>query len=157
MDILHLNSLSDAFVWQDSLGLITKELGKAAGSEKVYVNIDSVPPNGYSTRYHSHSQQEEFFLVLEGSGILRINDTEVPITKGSFFAKPAGKGIAHTFFNSGTVPLQILDVGTTEPEDTCYYPDEKMYMQKSNQIRRIFHEESLDKKWYPHPNPDAAE
>lgn len=32
----------------------------------------------------------------------------------------------------GNKVLEILDVGTNEPEDTCYYPEEDMYMQKSN-------------------------
>lgn len=36
-----------------------------------------------------------------------------------------GAGIAHTFLNTGTVPFTILDVGTVEPEDACYYPNEK--------------------------------
>lgn len=45
----------------DGVGLITKYLGAAAGSEKIYVNIDYVPSKAYSAKYHSHSQQEEFF------------------------------------------------------------------------------------------------
>ena len=43
----------------------TLMLGAAAGSEKLYVNIDYVKPGGESTKYHSHSLQEEFFLILK--------------------------------------------------------------------------------------------
>ena len=76
-------------------------LGQAAGSRNLYVNIDSVPPGAYSTRFHSHSQQEEFFLVLEGCGTLHLNDDCIPVKAGDFFAKPAGEGIAHTFTIQG--------------------------------------------------------
>ncbi|RFT79700.1 mannose-6-phosphate isomerase, partial [Adlercreutzia equolifaciens] len=61
MEVYNTDKLSEEFIWQDSMGLITTSLGAAAGSRKIYVNVDSVPPNAYSTKYHSHSQQEEFF------------------------------------------------------------------------------------------------
>ena len=118
MEVYNTDKLSEEFIWQDSIGLITKSLGAAAGSRKIYVNVDSVPPNAYSTKYHSHSQQEEFFLIISGTGILRLNDEEIPVKQGDFFAKPAAQNIAHTFYNSGAENLLILDVGTTEKEDT---------------------------------------
>ncbi len=152
MEVYNTDKLSEEFIWQDSMGLITKSLGAAAGSRKLYVNVDSVPPNAYSTKYHSHSQQEEFFLIISGTGILRLNDEEIPVKQGDFFAKPAAQNIAHTFYNSGTENLLILDVGTIEKEDTCYYPDEDVYMQKSNGERRIFRGSALDSSWSSEPN-----
>jgi len=147
MEIRHLDELSPEFVYEDAFGLITKTLGAAAGSSKLYINIDSVPPMGYSTKYHSHSQQEEFFLVLEGAGTLRLNDDHLPVKKGDFIAKRGGQGIAHTFYNSGAEALVILDVGTVEPEDTCYYPDEDVYLHKSNGTNRVYHGNALDCAW----------
>ena len=96
-------------------------LGKAAGSEKLYVNIDKIQPDAKSAKYHSHSKQEEFFLILNGNGTLRMNDMEVPITKGDFVAKPAGKGIAHQFINTGTEVLEILDIGLCVQGDVAFY------------------------------------
>lgn len=116
------------------------------------MNIDSVPPSACSTKYHSHSQQEEFFLIVSGEGTVRLNDEEYPVKKGDFFAKPAGRGIAHTFYNSSEENLVILDVGTIEKEDTCYYPDEDIYMQRSNEHRRIFSGSVLDTNWTSEPN-----
>ena len=153
MKLLNLDNLSSEFIWQDSIGLITKSHGADGGSEKIYVNIDSVPSGGYSTKYHSHTQMEEFFLVLEGAGTLRLNDESIPVSKGDFFAKPAGKGITHTFYNSGTENLVLLDVGTIEPEDTCYYPDEDVYLHKSNGTKRVFRGKDLDLDWTSDPNP----
>ncbi len=152
MEIKNVEQMPEEFVWQDSIGLVTKLLGAAAGSEKIYVNIDSVPSKANSTKYHSHSQQEEFFIILSGSGILRLNGKEQSVKQGDFFAKPAGKNIAHTFYNSGNVNLVILDVGTKEREDTCYYPDEDIYMQKSNEQSRIYRGSNLEQSWTSEPN-----
>ena len=153
MKIHNLGKLPSEFVWQDSIGLITKSLGAAGGSEKIYINIDSVPPGGYSTKYHSHTQMEEFFLVLEGTGTLRLNDENISVAKGDFFSKPAGKGITHTFYNSGTETLVLLDVGTNEPEDTCYYPDEDVYLHKVKGKKQVFSSGVLDSSWSSDPNP----
>ncbi|MBE5992260.1 MAG: cupin domain-containing protein [Paenibacillaceae bacterium] len=149
---MNIETLSKQFIWSDEAGLVTKSLGEAAGSQKLYVNIDSVPPGAFSTKYHSHSQQEEFFLILSGKGTLRLNGQEQEVGKDDFIAKPAGKNIAHTFFNSGNEALVILDVGTKENEDTCYYPDEDVYMQKSNGLRRVFKGNQLDETWSSDPN-----
>ncbi|MDW2796915.1 cupin domain-containing protein [Clostridium boliviensis] len=152
MKIKNIEKLSEQFIWNDEVGLVTKSLGESAGSQKLYVSIDYVPPGAFSTKYHSHSQQEEFFLVLSGKGILRLNGQEQEVGKDDFIAKPAGKNIAHTFFNSGKEVLVILDVGTRENEDTCYYPDEDVYMQKSNGVRRIFSGKLTDESWSSDPN-----
>ena len=152
MNIKNFEKLSDQFIWSDKAGLVTKSLGDSAGSQKLYINIDYVPPFAYSTKYHSHSQQEEFFLILSGKGILRLNGQEQEVGKDDFIAKPAGKNIAHTFYNSGNEVLVILDVGTREIEDTCYYPDEDVYMHKSNGVRRIFSGKQTDESWSSDPN-----
>ena len=72
--IQHMDQIAEEFISQDTHGLITKAIGAAAGSERLYVNIDRIPPESFSTKYHSHSQQEEFFLVLSGNGTVRLND-----------------------------------------------------------------------------------
>jgi uncharacterized cupin superfamily protein len=148
----NINHISDEFIWKDKIGLLTKELGESVGSQKIYVNLDTVPPNGFSTKYHSHSQQEEFFYIISGNGILRLNDRETPVKSGDFLSKPAGKNISHTFYNSSAEPLLILDIGTNEKEDTCYYPDEDIYLHKSNGQNRAYKGDALLKDWLSDPN-----
>lgn len=94
--------------------LKTIEIGDAIGCEKIYVNLDYVKPGGESVKYHSHSKQEEFFLIMSGKGILRIDGEEILISTGDVISKPAGKNIAHQFINNSSEILQILDVGTRE-------------------------------------------
>lgn len=153
MTIHHLASLAEPYILKDSAGLITKTLGAAAGSRKLYVNIDTVPPKAFSTKYHSHSQQEEFFLILSGSGTLRLNGKEFAVSQGDFFAKSAGDRIAHTFFNHTREPLMILDAGTNEPEDTCHYPDDGIYLHKSGEVRRAYRADAVLDGWEPSPKP----
>lgn len=114
----------------------TKRLGAAAGSERLYVNIDRVKPGGKSVKYHSHSRQEEFFLILRGSGKLRLNGRTLRVKTGDFFAKPAGRGIAHQFINDGRTVLEILDCGTNDRGDVVRYPDEGVVLNRDRRSAR---------------------
>ncbi|WP_368383327.1 cupin domain-containing protein [[Clostridium] symbiosum] len=89
---------------------------------------------------------------MSGSGTLRLNDREQEVTAGDFIAKPGGRMLAHTFYNSGTEPMLILDIGTVEKEDTCYYPDEDVYLHKSNGDSRAFSGDILLTEWTSEPN-----
>ena len=152
MKIHNVSQMDEDFIWHDQIGLITQSLGAAAGSQKIYVNIDRVPPNAFSTKYHSHSQQEEFFMILDGFGTLRLNGEEYAVTKGDFIAKLPEKDIAHQFYNSGKDALVILDVGSVEKEDICFYPDEEIYLHKSNGQNIAFKEQTVLDKWTSDPN-----
>lgn len=86
--IQHMDQIAEEFISQDTHGLITKAIGAAAGSERLYVNIDRIPPESFSTKYHSHSQQEEFFLVLSGNGTVRLNDKAILLQRVIFSQSP---------------------------------------------------------------------
>ncbi|MGZ4107051.1 MAG: cupin domain-containing protein [Tumebacillaceae bacterium] len=114
----------------------TLYLGLAAGSEKLYVNIDRLQPGAKSAKYHTHSAQEEFFIILSGSGTLRMDGEELPVKAGDFVAKPAGKGIAHQFINTGTELMEILDCGVPSTDDIVTYPDDDIVYVK--QLKKDF-------------------
>lgn len=125
-------------------------IGDAVGSEKIYVNIDYIKPGAKSVKYHSHSKQEEFFLIISGKGILRIDGEEILISTGSVISKLAGKDIAHQFINNSQEILQILDVGTREKDDVITYPDENVISIKNQEL--IFNIDDNIKKWNSEPN-----
>jgi uncharacterized cupin superfamily protein len=125
-------------------------LGFAGGSEKLYVNIDVVAPGAKSCKPHSHSHQEEFFLVLKGSGSLRLGDATHKVQQGDFFSKPAGTGIVHQFINDGNQPLEILDVGIPHPDDVVDYPDEKVQLIKAT--RKFLRDGVALEGWTSDPN-----
>lgn len=125
-------------------------IGDAIGSEKIYVNMDFVKPGGESVKYHSHSKQEEFFLIMSGKGILRMNGEEILIKTGDVISKPAGKNIAHQFINNSSDILQILDVGTREKDDVATYPDENIIYIRDKKL--VFNINDSIKNWTSDPN-----
>jgi uncharacterized cupin superfamily protein len=152
LKILNMDDLPPEFVDDPEFEsqMKTLYLGAAARSEKLYVNIDYVKPGAKSVKYHSHSKQEEFFLILEGSGTLRMNDEQTPVKKGDFVAKPAGKEIAHQFINDGSDVLRILDCGLNEKDETVTYPDEQVILLKKQ--RMAFKISDALKDWSSDPN-----
>jgi uncharacterized cupin superfamily protein len=125
-------------------------IGDAVGSEKIYVNMDFVKPGGVSVKYHSHSKQEEFYLIMDGKGVLRINGEEIPIKKGDVISAPAGKDAGHQFINNSEEMLQILDVGTREKDDIVTYPNENTVLIKSKKL--VFNVNDNIKGWTSEPN-----
>ncbi len=125
-------------------------IGDALGCEKIYVNIDYVKPGGKSVKYHSHSKQEEFFLIMSGEGILRMDGQQIPVKVGDVVSKPAGKDIAHQFINNGSEILQILDMGTREQGDIASYPDENTILLRDSNL--AFHVDNGIKGWGSDPN-----
>lgn len=150
INILNINSIPNEYVINFLGKANTSYLGKAAGSEKIYINVDKIAPDSKSAKYHSHTKQEEFFLIINGSGIIRIDGEEYLIKKGDFVSKPAGKGIAHQFINNGDETLEILDIGTKEKGDIAYYPDEDVYYLSEQDL--VFNGNSKLHEWDSEPN-----
>jgi uncharacterized cupin superfamily protein len=130
--------------------LKTVRVGDAIGTERFYVNVDYVKPGAFSTKYHAHDLQEEFFMIMAGTGILRFDGQEMRVSPGDVVAKPAGKGLAHQFINDGGDILQIMDIGTRVTGDTIVYPDEGTVYVKGQ--KRTFHMEDSIKGWSSDPN-----
>jgi uncharacterized cupin superfamily protein len=128
----------------------TTLIGDAIGCEKIYVNMDYVKPGGVSVKYHSHSKQEEFFLIMSGKGVLRIDGEEISIRTGDVISKPAGKDIAHQFINNSSEILQILDVGTREQGDVATYPDENIIFIRNKKL--AFNIKDNIDNWSSEPN-----
>jgi Mannose-6-phosphate isomerase len=68
-----------------------------------------VAPPGASVGRHMHAGVEEFYYVMQGSGIARVNNETAPIAKGD--AVPVLLGDIHSFENNGSSDLEFLIVG----------------------------------------------
>ncbi|WP_326513064.1 cupin domain-containing protein [Clostridium intestinale] len=150
--ISNINTIPDEYIDDPNFESKMKSLliGDALGSEKIYVNIDFVKPGGKSTMYHSHSRQEEFFLIMSGKGLLRINEEEIPVKTGDVISKPAGKNIAHQFINNSSEILQILDVGNRDKDDVAIYPDENKIFIRNKKL--VFNINDNIENWTSEPN-----
>lgn len=150
--ISNINTIPDEYIDDPNFESKMKSLliGDALGSEKIYVNIDFVKPGGKSTMYHSHSRQEEFFLIMSGNGLLRINEEEIQVKTGDVISKPAGKNISHQFINNSTEILQILDVGNRDKDDVAIYPDENKIFIRNKKL--VFNINDNIENWTSDPN-----
>jgi uncharacterized cupin superfamily protein len=151
-NIFNIDNIPKEYMYDPDFQTKMKTLliGDAIGCERIYVNIDFVKPGGVSVKYHSHSKQEEFYLIMNGKGILRINGEEISIKKGDVISTPAGKDIGHQFINNSDEILQILDVGTRDKDDIITYPDENVMYIKSRKL--VFNINDDVKGWTSEPN-----
>jgi len=101
--------------------------GKAAGAVATGLNYVVLPAGREGASPHCHSQEEELFVVLDGSGVVELwsggeqSPEEHPLRPADVISRPAGTGVAHAF-RAGTDGLTYLAYGTREPNDMCFYP-----------------------------------
>ena len=150
--ISNINSIPREFIYDPDFtsAMKTVMVGDSVGSEKMYVNIDYVKPGAASVKYHMHSRQEEFYLIMSGTGLLRMNGEETAVKAGDVVSAPAGKDSGHQFINNGTEILQILDVGTRQKDDVITYPDENVILIKDR--RMVFSLDDGIRNWTSEPN-----
>jgi uncharacterized cupin superfamily protein len=93
---------------------------------------EKIAPGHRGSVPHSHSAEEEIFVVLEGAATLELwpsprreRDGEakedVPLRAGHLVARPPGTGVSHSF-RAGAEGVTMLVYGTREPNDMCWYP-----------------------------------
>jgi uncharacterized cupin superfamily protein len=105
-------------------------LGRAAGARATGLNHVTLPPGERGAPAHCHSEEEEVFVVLDGSGTLLLwprggsaeGPEEQPLRGGRDGPRPAATGVAHAL-RAGEQGLTYLAYGTRAPGDMCFYPE----------------------------------
>jgi uncharacterized cupin superfamily protein len=88
-----------------------KALWEEHGTTQFEVRLTRIPPcGGTNTKYHTHTQEEEWFFVLEGSCQICIEGQWSEVRKGDSIFKPAGD--FHIFRNYGDTPCDMIMIGT---------------------------------------------
>jgi uncharacterized cupin superfamily protein len=102
----------------------------AAGTaaRKLGMGIDVLAPGMRGCPYHLHHAQEELFIVLEGTGTLRVAGELLPVKAGDVVFIPAGPEYPHQFINTSDAPMKFLSVSTKERPEVCEYPDSGKYL-----------------------------
>ena len=101
--------------------VVRRDLGRAAGSVTTGLVRVAIAPGAESHPPHCHSAEEELFVVLEGTGVLRLGDHEHVVGVGSVVARPAGTGVAHSWV-AGDDGLVVLAYGQRDSRDVIWYP-----------------------------------
>jgi uncharacterized cupin superfamily protein len=107
----------------EKFGYRRKQLGSAAGGEKLGCSLYEISPGRRAWPYHYHLANEEAIYVLQGSGTLRIGGEEVRVSEGDYIALPARAEAAHQLINSSGAALRYLCFSTMIEPDVMVYPD----------------------------------
>ena len=108
----------------DSVGA---RLSTGTAADKLGASFDCVAPGMRSCPYHFHYAQEEMFIILEGSGTLRVAGEMLPIVSGDVIFIPPGPEYPHQIINTSDAPLKYLSVSTREQPEVVMYPDSGKY------------------------------
>ena len=68
------------------------------------------------------------FIILEGSGTLRVAGEMLPLKAGDVVFTPAGPEYPHQIINTSKAPLKYLSISTMEAPEICEYPDSGKYL-----------------------------
>lgn len=98
-----------------------RRISRAANSQTTGLQHVVVDPGKASGTQHCHSVEEEIFVILDGGGVLVLDDEETPVSRGHVVGRPAGTGVSHMFC-AGDQGLTYLAYGPRDPADICYYP-----------------------------------
>lgn len=103
---------------------LKRPLGDLFGLSNFGVNLTTLSPGGESALRHSHSRQDEFIYVLEGTPTLVTNVGETILRPGMCAGFKAGSGDAHHLINRTNRDVVYLEVGDRTAGDTGNYPDD---------------------------------
>lgn len=97
-------------------GALSKELAgpETTGSSRVDFRISRYAPMAY-VQEHVHQVQEQVYYVLEGEGILTLDDTKNLMRPHDYVYVPPG--VRHSFTNTGTDGLVFLVITTPASDD----------------------------------------
>lgn len=94
------------------------------GARKLGYNLTELPPGKAQCPFHSHREEEEMFLILEGEGELRFGEQRYKLRRHDVIACPTGGAeVAHQIINTGTTTMRYLSLSTMSTTEVCEYPD----------------------------------
>ena len=100
-----------------------RRVGKAAGLQRIGVNVQRLPPGTRSSWPHAEENEEEFVYVIDGEVDAWIDGNVHRLTAGDLAAFPAGTGISHCFINKGDRDVLLLVGGEApKPGSRIFYP-----------------------------------
>jgi uncharacterized cupin superfamily protein len=125
-------------------------LGKAAGAIAAGLNLVRLGAGETGPPPHCHSEEEEIFAILEGTGTLElwpspnaefhgVHREDHELRAGSVAARPPGTRVAHAL-RAGDDGLTYLVYGTRKPNDLVFYPrSSKVFFRGLGLMARLEH------------------
>lgn len=104
-------------------GMDDKIVADHVRQERLDLAITRLQPGKLSCPYHFHHVNEELFVVLEGTGTVRLGGQTHRVKPHDVISCPPGPEGAHQFFNDGDVPLVYMAISTEDKVEIAEYPD----------------------------------
>lgn len=111
------------------------KISAGTAAKKLGASFDVLAPGKRICPYHLHHAQEELFIVLAGSGTLRVAGEMLPIKAGDVIFIPAGPEYPHQIINTSEAPLEYLSISTMEEPEIYEYPDSGKFMAEGSMDR----------------------
>ena len=123
-------------------GRLKHKLGEFFGLTNFGVNLTHLSPGAMSALAHSHSKQDEFILVLEGTPTLVLGKEEFTLNPDDCYGFKAGTGIAHQLVNRSEERVTYLEIGDRIEGDEVEYPnDDLKATQLTNGVWTLTHKD----------------
>jgi uncharacterized cupin superfamily protein len=112
--------------------VVTAPLATRERSDLAGFHWERINPGEIGAPPHCHSEEEEIFVILEGTVTLclepsplrrrrGLEDERHELRPGHVVSRPAGTGVSH-WFEAGDAGVTMLIYGTRKPNDMCFYP-----------------------------------
>jgi uncharacterized cupin superfamily protein len=105
-------------------GRVKRQLGDVFGLSNFGVNLTRMVPGSISALRHSHSSQDEFIFILEGSPTLVTESGDTELRSGMCAGFKAGEGGGHQLVNRSNGVVVYLEIGDRTAGDSVFYPDD---------------------------------
>jgi uncharacterized cupin superfamily protein len=122
-------------------GRTKRALGDLFGLANFGVNLTQLDPGAISSLRHSHSKQDEFIYVLQGTAVLITDLGETQLEPGMCAGFKAGTTNGHQLVNRGSEPVVYLEVGDRTPGDSVFYPDDDLKAVRENGAWHFLHKD----------------
>jgi uncharacterized cupin superfamily protein len=113
-------SLDDVVMRDEGRGVFAGRDGQVFAGALSGLRLDEVGEGRVSCPAHYHTAEDEKFLVLDGSGEVRLGAERHPLRVGSIVVRASNSGVEHALHGG---PLTYLAWGTRVPHDSVIYPD----------------------------------
>ncbi len=107
-------------------------LGDAFGISHFGANITVLEPGAWSSHRHTHAEEDELLMALDGDMVIVDNHGRHPFRPGMVAGFKAGGGNAHQVINESGKVARFLVIGTRSQTESVIYPDVDMKAIKTN-------------------------
>lgn len=87
-----------------------RDLESTFQMRKFGIDVQTLYPGDQNAPYHRHDEEEEFFMVLEGTCKVLLDGQHYDLSTGDCVSTKPGQ--AHCFYNDGQAPCSLLVSGS---------------------------------------------